>query len=974
MNARVEKSSKPVLVADRRACQAARQKCQMFVFYFFLLIKLVVGSNVEHVYPSIKNIKDSKLASIRIITEDGIMAVKLGGPLCGIRGRLVSIGNYIENLRHYFPYNIIKKPSNIYGPLGQKEIHNYTTYIKTECTGYNDVQKTYLEKYYQVLEQLFPFEKNCLPVVTKKLDSFYALITKQDAIEEGMTILAALFLLAEGVDLDMRIKSTMNGDVLILNTCEKDCPLKEFDLSADDVTPVFNYEEEPHRKKMRVCYKEAKEVIMFFIDSKKNREDRASVELQMAETYQAFETGGFLYTPEFLIQAYVYKLLVFEESKSLFVKKVYFLLNNYINMAIENRKQDDLNALVSVKNRLFNNASESATEEKLYLELVKDIFDLEDARKPMPFHNNYQINAAVFYMQPEKSDVNIGATTSDNEQSASDSLESGRYFVSYVESTILGFFCCCWYDSNKTEYINICHMNVLQSCKDFFFRYKGRFMVENNKVYYDWNRVIMDVKRSGHVLYIKESGQLHSGLLNILGAISVIAGIYNEEKSHIKDLKNIISSNKVGGKVTIYMKRQIINYIKYLLFKISGRHDFKVLDFKNIKKELIYGVEDITGELTIERAGYVSSGSNLFSCMQGNITIEINTNTAKIVTKNNNSISFNKNQVCRSSRYNPKSQSLEESGFMACLITHYKYCLVRNPRKISIEMSNNTEGLCDKWDNRLEHVNMHIMDRNFIIAQHQIVIVKEMLLNLMKYRHMHVEITKYFMCNIIETLFINSGNNMQHYELFPYFIVLNDILPCFNKYIDTTMYVNTYSSTTKYIKETNYLLERLVNMTSPLPLFNVIIKCASLCKKNGSCFLNSILFHLSTEETIKIISKIMGAEDFMNQIDLILSTINNSHIYHKAYSKKLNANAFLVFIIGALCQNSNKSTHLISGFIKRIDISLPFHIDRKFKSLKRRNYTKNIIEQLKKLNYAENFLNHEDYVKICSFIINAYIH
>ncbi|EIJ94481.1 hypothetical protein NEPAR06_2048 [Nematocida parisii] len=972
MNAKVEKSSKTVIVADRQAHQAARQKFQMFVFYFFLLIKLVTASKVEHVCPSIKNIKDFKLTNIKIITEDGEMAVKPGGPLCGLRGRLVSIGNYIENLRHLFPYNIIKNPSNLCGPLQQAEGYKYTAHIKTECTGYNNVQRTYLEKFYKVLEELFPFEKNYLPIITEKLDSFYAFIIKQYTMEEGETILAALFLLAEGVDLDMRINSNMNGDVFILNTCEKDSPLKEFNLSVEDGTSVRNYEEEPHRKKARVCYKAAKEVIMFFMDTKRYREDRASAELQMAETYQEFEKGGFLYTPEFLIQAYVYKLLIFQENRSRFVKKVYFLLNNYINMAIENRKQDDVNALLSVKNRLFNNADESAIEEKLCLELVKEIFDLEDARKLMPFHNKYQIKAAVFYMQPEKSNVNIDATTSNNEQGASGGLDSRPHFVSYIESTILGFFCCCWYDSNKTEYMDICHTNVLQSCKDFFFRYKGRFMVENEKVYYDWNRVIMDVKRSGRTLYIKESGQLCSGLLNILRAISVIAGIYNEEKLHIKDLKNIISSNKPGGKVTFYMKIQIIQYIKHLLFKISGSHNFKVLDFKNIKKEIIHGVEDITGELIIQRLGSVSYGSNLFSCMQGNITIKINTNYATIATENNNSTLLNKNRVGRPSIYNSKKLlNLEENMFMGCLIAHYKHCLMATPQRISIEVSNNIERFCGRCDNLLEHINMYIMSRNFLSVQHQIVVVKEILLNLMKYS-IHVEITKYFLCNVLETLFITNGNTLQYYELFPYFIALNDTLPFLNRYIDISMYVNTYDGTKKYIKETKYLLERLANMPSLLPLFNVIIKCASLCKEGGSCFLNSILFHLSTGETIKIISKIMCTEDFMDQINLILSIMNNSHIYHKNHSKKLNTNTFLVFIIGALCQNNNKYTFLIPAFIKKIDINVPIRIDQEFKGLKERDYIKNIIMQLKELNRFEFLLSHEDYIKIYNFIINAY--
>ncbi|KAI5157523.1 hypothetical protein NEPAR06_2469, partial [Nematocida parisii] len=221
---------------------------------------------------------------------------------------------------------------------------------------------SYIEDYHQTLIELFPSLTGSLSIHTSRKDSFIRFLQFEHVSKHKIDILACLFLLAEGVDIPLKVEHSKTGPMLVLKEIiaksEKENKPEDLNLSkleikkeskkrklkegktgskkdskeGKDKKNIFSLNMKYKRNKTNanskkaarsVSQKRAANVINFFIDNKTNPDIREGGEYAEPRTYEEFKTGKFLNNARWLIQYYIFKYLDGEEKIIEFAKTVY---------------------------------------------------------------------------------------------------------------------------------------------------------------------------------------------------------------------------------------------------------------------------------------------------------------------------------------------------------------------------------------------------------------------------------------------------------------------------------------------------------------------------------------------------------------------------------------------------------------------------------------------------------------------------
>ncbi|OAG32108.1 hypothetical protein NEIG_01839 [Nematocida sp. ERTm5] len=503
---------------------------KLLIMMYTVCARLEMGGIVE--------ICDKKYGKL----ED--MTINQSGPLNPLRGYIMHKSGYMHNKRLYAPeintkYSIEKITKN------GEEYYNYTrSSAKDEphksCYGKGDEKrKNSIISYHEQLIKMFPCRDGTLSIVASEETSMYSFLMKDDVKSECMTIMAALFLLSEQVDIPIDVKEEEGEKKLILRSLDGNI------LYINQTNPSNSL------KKLIDFLRE------YMVDECANPSVIMGVSNKEPTNYEQFMTGDFLNTPQFLIQTYISEFIDSEDRYIEFVNNVYTLLCEQIENT--NSTLEKIEKAKEVFKRCFTPEKADLNQEfecssvKKHTDIIYELKKVIDENRVFPFNNSLQLPA---YIRAKPRDWETKEIINSGESK----------YANCVEAGILGLVCCLMYDPIKKKYNtgNLPNTNEAAQLKLFFEKYSAPVEVTNHKMHEDWSGVVACIN-SENITYVSKTAkgnELECGLLNILHVLSYITGNKEEVTKEISLLKNMCIDENLNKSFDI--KEHLTNILKAL--------------------------------------------------------------------------------------------------------------------------------------------------------------------------------------------------------------------------------------------------------------------------------------------------------------------------------------------------------------------------------------------------------------------------
>ncbi|KAI5167095.1 hypothetical protein NEIRO03_1473 [Nematocida sp. AWRm78] len=471
---------------------------------------------------------------------------------------------------------------------------------------------TYLEGYHQTLIEMVPSSTGNLSIHTSRADSFIKFLQLEHVSKHKIHILACLFLLAEGVDIPLKVEGSKSSPILVLEEIvikseeknkteglkESKPEIKIFSISMKD--DIANRKNENGKEATKaVSQKRAADVINFFIENKKNPDIREGGKYAEPKTYEDFKTGKFLNNARWLIQYYIFEYLDSTDSIIELATAVYSMLKKSIQAAKENKEgkepdHEKVEYLESIINKCFVKSSSANTiKAKHRINILTTIYKESPLANVFPFTGDVSIpgyRAIPSYNRKE------------------DSFNVGKVYSNCVEAGLLSLFCCLAYDPETKEYTTEHMGEVSPDLKGFFDMYNKPLETDTYEMHKDWNKVVGDLENE-NIRYLKENrNELVSGIINMLYVIAEITGRYSEEEESLKELSILLEEQdnkkqtELFKKVKLYTEKLILSLSK----KYSPEEDSELksrktmIEILNMSKCLnISGQMELFGEVIV---------------------------------------------------------------------------------------------------------------------------------------------------------------------------------------------------------------------------------------------------------------------------------------------------------------------------------------------------------------------------------------
>ncbi|EIJ87298.1 hypothetical protein NEPAR06_2061 [Nematocida parisii] len=583
-------------------------------------------------------------------STSGMARVNPDGPLNLLRGYFYYKNGLIQNKRDYSS-GINSLFSLKYAPEGRVNNPKYSFTPGTNPVEYFSNTKTvrdhYLSEFNACLINMF-FDSGSNSIMnridTRTFTGF--LKNLQPNSSDGYKILAALFLLSEGIDIPITVEKIEGQYFIILRNIRDD-------------TEVFNICIDESLSKPMECANNTTNlshsilrIIEFFIINRTN----PMVVLNNVSTepaaYSDFKKAGFLNTPRFLIQAYIYDFLDCIDKAQDFIYIVYtmleeiFLSDDYMLMDNEERKM-----VKSIFIRCFS--FENAVWKKSY-EYLYDIVEIEkilNRNSILPFSDAYTL--PTYTRIPKYSNIR------------NNFLIEEEYFDNSVEAAILGIMCCLAYDPETKKYTTKNMQFASDELKWFFNKYKIPNDETSFEMHRDWNKIVSNLS-DPHIKYSQNGNQLVSGILNIIRVIQEITGVPEKDKEYIE---LCIEKMTLNNTLVQSFIRKIEEYVLGLIMSLSTNKDVSV-SFGKIEKRFIQNTNtsDVFGNIAIRyRFNGLVSGLNVGIFNGGaSLTLKV-VNTYEITQFISNCL-------------NTRNKYMKDNRFISCLLINYIDILVNSLR------------------------------------------------------------------------------------------------------------------------------------------------------------------------------------------------------------------------------------------------------------------------------------------------------
>ncbi|EIJ88086.1 hypothetical protein NEQG_01530 [Nematocida parisii ERTm3] len=465
----------------------------------------------------------------------------------------------------------------------------------------------YLKDYHQTLIEMFPSSTGFLSIHTSRADSFIKFLQFEHVSKHKNHILAFLFLLAEGVDIPLKVEGSKSSPILVLkeiiakskqkNKTEdlKECEEEKniFSLSMKDDLGSRKNENSKGATKA-VPQKRAADVINFFIENKMNPDIREGGKYAEPRTYEEFNTGKFLKNARWLIQYYIFEYLDSESSIIELAKAVHSMLKESIKQKEKEGSNVEVEYLKSIIDKCFVKFSVTNTiKSKHRIDILTTIYKESPLLNVFPFAGDVSIPGyrAILSYNRKKDSFNVG-----------------KGYSNCVEAGLLGLFCCLAYDAETKEYTTEHMGEVSPDLKRFFTIYNKPFETDTYDIHKEWNKVVADLENE-NIKYLKEDrNELVSGIINMLYVITEITGRYSEEEESLKEFCARLeeggneNQSELFTKVKLYTEELILSLSK----KYTAEEDSELpsreikIDILNMSKcPNLNGQTELFGEVVI---------------------------------------------------------------------------------------------------------------------------------------------------------------------------------------------------------------------------------------------------------------------------------------------------------------------------------------------------------------------------------------
>ncbi|OAG33107.1 hypothetical protein NEIG_02355 [Nematocida sp. ERTm5] len=298
-----------------------------------------------------------KLISLKYYTINnsvlGEVKIHVGGPLNLTRGCIYEYVDILLYKMRIFAevkrgHNEIFKSPGWSGDtiIKQSKCKNY---VMVPNPLYTSKQLEYMQEYYDILFLMFHEGVNYKYAFERKTNRFCKFLRSVDRVhtKADHTLLASLFLLAEG--LNIPLKFLKNNEYMHLalqknqsNDFHFNFYREEIDASSAKGSRVYLKTDEPDE----MC---AYDIVNFFIKHTSNPviEKAGYVE---PKTYEEYKTRKFINSPGFLIQNYVYYYLNSIKKMKEFIKTVHDLLCEYL----PDKEKQEMTSIEKTATRIFN--------------------------------------------------------------------------------------------------------------------------------------------------------------------------------------------------------------------------------------------------------------------------------------------------------------------------------------------------------------------------------------------------------------------------------------------------------------------------------------------------------------------------------------------------------------------------------------------------------------------------------------------
>ncbi|OAG30999.1 hypothetical protein NEIG_00596 [Nematocida sp. ERTm5] len=293
----------------------------------------------------------------------GKVKIHVGGSLNLTRGCIYDCEDILLYKMRIFAevnpkYNKIFKNS---GRAGDTILEQLTcdSYVMVPNPLYTSKELEYMQEYYDILFLMFHGGVNYRSEFEKKTNRFCKFLKSVNRVhtKADHTLLASLFLLAEGLDIPLKFLKNKEYMHLTLQKNQSNDFHFNFYREEIDASSTEEIESDTSSKEENGVYLKrdepdemyAYDIVNFFIKHSSNPviEKAGYVE---PKTYEEYKTRKFINSPGFLIQNYVYYYLdSFKEMKG-FIKTVHDLLCEYL----PNKEKQEMTNTQMTATRIFN--------------------------------------------------------------------------------------------------------------------------------------------------------------------------------------------------------------------------------------------------------------------------------------------------------------------------------------------------------------------------------------------------------------------------------------------------------------------------------------------------------------------------------------------------------------------------------------------------------------------------------------------
>ncbi|KAI5165407.1 hypothetical protein NEIRO03_0398 [Nematocida sp. AWRm78] len=563
-----------------------------------ILILLVIKMIIHGVCAKLGG-KDTELAQEMVIGDN--LVLHPDGGLSPTLQYMASESEFMKNFRMYW-HGIYAEEGRKKNSRSTKDYENFKVWKIHDIIHEDEKKNKYLKEFAQQLINMFPSENGVYSIESVKDDSFIRFLRMYKDKSYTLNLLAALFLLAEGVDIPIEIvdqKGNTGNKIIILEKKEiNNGFFVNLSLTIEEGKSAY--------------HKKTEEIINFF----KHLVDPAGAlevpeEFLMPTTYEEFLKGNFLCNPKFLIQSYIFEYIDSVEMHDEFVIAVYGILNEHKPTNCDSPTTNADEHTLAVFNQLFVDSNKEAsvgTFSYILVRLKSTKLAIEMYNKRRNFTDFCKFKRAkdeckntpfidVIY-RPSYID---GPNYVDKSCQYTLSYKDKRCFKNCQNSVLLALFLCFAFDPETEEY-NIDHIpDASNELKEFFSKYTHKVSSISLTMRSDWERVVEGLPKPEHG-FSTDGSTVNTGLLHMLytmydlvgkkhGIKKVIKYIknkfledYNNDERNVKQrmrchLENIFSSLSRRNPVGV-----ICNYLTPVSTTIDGKSVINV----NIESSLLY--------------------------------------------------------------------------------------------------------------------------------------------------------------------------------------------------------------------------------------------------------------------------------------------------------------------------------------------------------------------------------------------------